>query len=82
MTCIRCNHGTAKRFGYSGKRHIQRWRCTSCKTTFSESAPKLGTHYTDPETAAKALSMMLEGMSIYTHPCLLSSSTGPNVPLR
>jgi len=64
MTCTRCNHGTAKRFGYSGKRRIQRWRCTSCKATFSESAPKLGTHYTDPETAAKALSMMLEGMSI------------------
>jgi hypothetical protein len=28
------------------------------------SRAKLGTHYTDPDTAAKALSMMLEGMSV------------------
>ncbi|MBZ5573802.1 MAG: hypothetical protein LAO09_18205, partial [Acidobacteriia bacterium] len=64
MTCTRCEHGTARRFGYFGKRRIQRWRCTSCKATFCEAAPKLGTHYTDPETAAKALTLMLEGMSV------------------
>jgi transposase-like protein len=64
MTCIRCTHGTCKKFGYYGKRRIQRWRCTSCKSTFSQPAPKLGTHYTDPETAEKVLMLMLEGMSI------------------
>jgi IS1 family transposase len=63
MTCRICNH-QAKKFGVYGKRRIQRYRCTSCRTTFSDSAPKLGTHYTDPETAAKALSLMLEGMSV------------------
>src|SRR5438270_9057765 len=26
MTCIRCQHHTCKRFGYFGKRRIQRWR--------------------------------------------------------
>ena len=64
MTCIRCQHDTARKFGTHGKRHIQRYRCRSCKATFSESVPKLGTHYITPETAAKALSMMLEGMSV------------------
>ncbi|SRR5579883_3224062 len=63
MTCKCCNH-TAKKFGRYGKRHTQRYRCTTCKLTFSEYEPKLGTHYTDPETAAKALAMMLEGMSV------------------
>src|SRR5271165_1043926 len=64
MTCIRCTHGTCRKFGYYGKRHVQRWRCQSCKTTFSQPAPKVGTHYTDPETAAKVLNLMLEGMSV------------------
>src|SRR5438105_12920778 len=64
MTCIRCKHQTCKKFGHFGKRRIQRWRCNSCKVTFCEPAPKLGTHYTDPETATKALTLMLEGMSI------------------
>lgn len=64
MTCIRCTHGTCKKFGYYGRRKIQRWRCQSCKATFSQPAPKLGNHYTDPETAAKVLTLMLEGMSV------------------
>ena len=64
MTCRRCQHQTCKRFGYVGKRRIQRWRCTSCRSTFCESVPKLGTHYTAPDTAAKVLALMLEGMSV------------------
>jgi transposase-like protein/IS1 family transposase len=63
MTCKRCHHA-ARKFGTYGKRHIQRYRCTLCKVTFSEYEPKLGTHYTDPETAAKVLAMMLEGMGV------------------
>lgn len=64
MTCKRCQHNTVKRFGFYGKRKIQRYRCTSCRATFAADAPKLGEHYTDPEPASKALAMMLEGMSI------------------
>ncbi len=67
MTCTKCQHHTSKKFGYFGKRRIQRWRCNSCKSTFCEAAPKLGTHYTNPETAAKVLSLMLEGMSVSGH---------------
>lgn len=63
MTCIRCKH-IAKRLGTYGKRRIQRYRCTSCRTTVSDPSAKLGNHYTDPEVAAKTLSMMLEGMSV------------------
>ncbi|SPF43584.1 conserved hypothetical protein [Candidatus Sulfotelmatobacter kueseliae] len=64
MTCIRCQHQTCKRFGYFGKRRIQRWRCQSCKATFCEAHPNLGNHYVAPERATQALAMMLEGMSI------------------
>ena len=63
MTCKHCNH-VVRRFGTYGKRKIQRYRCISCKITFSEPAPKVGTHYTDPEAVSKALAMMLEGMSV------------------
>jgi IS1 family transposase len=63
MTCKRCHH-VVRKFGTYGKRRIQRYRCTLCKITFSEPAPRLGTHYTDPETAAKVLNLMLEGMSV------------------
>ncbi|PYV72897.1 MAG: IS1 family transposase [Acidobacteria bacterium] len=64
MTCVRCQHQTCKRFGYFGKRRVQRWRCNSCRGTFCEPAPKIGTHYTAPDTAAKVLTLMLEGMSV------------------
>jgi IS1 family transposase len=64
MTCKRCNHDTARKFGTYGKRHIQRYRCSDCKATFAEPVAKLGNHYTSPEVAAKALNLMLEGMSV------------------
>ncbi len=64
MTCIRCNHGTANRFGHYGRKRIQRYRCHTCRATFAAPRTKLGSHYTDPGIAVKALSMMLEGMSI------------------
>jgi transposase-like protein/IS1 family transposase len=66
MTCIRCQHQGAKKFGTYGKRRIQRWRCRNCNSTFADpSAPKpLGSHYTTSEVAAKALTLMLEGMSV------------------
>jgi transposase-like protein len=57
MTCIRCNHGSAKRFGTYGKRRIQRWRCTSCSGTFAEPQPEspLGTMRTSKEFAIRAI---------------------------
>ena len=66
MTCTRCQHQGAKKFGTYGRRKIQRYRCQSCRATFADpAAPKpLGSHYTTPEIAAKALALMLEGMSI------------------
>ncbi len=64
MVCIRCKHDTARRFGYYGKRHIQRFRCRSCRATFAAPHASFGAHYTDPETAAKVLSLMLEGTSV------------------
>lgn len=65
MTCIRCKHDTAYKFGCYGKRKIQRYRCRSCKATFADApARTLGNHYTDIDRASKALAMMLEGMSI------------------
>jgi len=64
MTCKRCTHGTCKRFGFCGKKHTQRWRCTACKATFAEPAPSLGSHYTDLDTVARVLELMMEGTSV------------------
>ena len=47
MTCIRCKHNTAYKFGIYGKRKVQRYRCHSCKATFADAPDKtLGHHYT------------------------------------
>ncbi len=66
MTCTRCNHTTCKRFGYFGKRRIQRWRCTSCKSTFCEAHTKLtrDTMTSNPDAAARAIQCLIEGCSI------------------
>jgi len=64
VTCKRCQHDTVKRFGFYGKRKIQRYRCTYCSTTFSDTPTKIGNHYTDPDAAVRALGMMLEGASV------------------
>ncbi|MBI4459263.1 MAG: IS1/IS6 family transposase [Acidobacteria bacterium] len=65
MTCIKCQHGTAKRFGTYGTLRIQRYRCHSCKATFSESSPRpLVGHYIRLERAAQIIALMTEGVSI------------------
>jgi len=64
VTCQKCQHQDCKKFGYFGKRRIQRWRCQSCKATFSEPVERLDSHYTDIDTAARALELMMEGMSV------------------
>jgi IS1 family transposase/transposase-like protein len=63
MTCRKCNHDTVKKFGRT-RNNAQRYRCLSCKITFSEAQPKIGNHYKDPETVSKVLALMLEGMSV------------------
>ena len=66
MTCIRCQYTTCKKFGYFGKRRIQRWRCTSCSSTFCEAHERLtrATSISNPDAAARAMQCLLEGCSI------------------
>jgi transposase-like protein/IS1 family transposase len=66
MTCIRCNHSNTKRFGTYGKRRVQRWRCISCNSTFSEPHAKLtrATMTSNPDAAARAIQCLIEGCSI------------------
>jgi transposase-like protein/IS1 family transposase len=66
MTCVRCQHSECRRFGYFGKRRIQRWRCTSCNSTFCEPHTKLtrDTMLSQPEAAERAIRCLLEGCSI------------------
>src|SRR5713226_5703615 len=66
MTCTRCNHTTCKRFGYFGKRRIQRWRCSSCNSTFCEPHTKLtrDTMISRPIMGLQAVQCLIEGCSI------------------
>jgi transposase-like protein/IS1 family transposase len=66
MTCLRCQHQTCKRFGYFGKRRIQRWKCTSCNASFSEPHAKLTREMliSNPDAAARAIQCLIEGCSI------------------
>lgn len=66
MTCVRCQHTECKRFGYFGKRRIQRWSCASYNSTFCEPHTKLTreTLLSNPEAAERAIKCLLEGCSI------------------
>ena len=65
MTCIRCKHSEAKRFGFYGRNRIQRYRCPGCKSTFSEPRQRpLGRHYIQTEKAAQIITLLMEGMSV------------------
>jgi transposase-like protein/IS1 family transposase len=65
MTCLKCKHSEAKRFGFYGRNKIQRYRCPACKSTFSQPHEKpLGRHYISIEKAAQIITLLLEGMSI------------------
>ena len=64
MTCRKCQHGTAKRFGFT-KNKSQRYRCHDCGATFTDSPQKpLGSHTTDLDRAAQAFTLLTEGMSV------------------
>jgi transposase-like protein/IS1 family transposase len=65
MTCLRCQHGIAKRFGTYGKLRIQRYRCNSCKATFTLPRRKpLGRHSIELSKAVQVISMLTEGVSV------------------
>lgn len=66
MTCTKCHHGNTKRFGTYGKRRIQRWRCLSCSSTFSEPHARLtrATMTSRPDAGLMAIKCLLEGCSI------------------
>jgi transposase-like protein/IS1 family transposase len=65
MTCIRCKHSEVRRFGFHGRNRIQRFRCPSCKATFSEPRQRaLGRHYISTEKASQIMTLLLEGMSV------------------
>jgi transposase-like protein/IS1 family transposase len=65
MTCIRCKHSEAKRFGFQGRNRTQRYRCPACKSTFSEPRQKpLGRHYISTEKAVQIATLLPEGMSV------------------
>jgi transposase-like protein/IS1 family transposase len=65
MTCQRCQHASVRRFGFYGRRRIQRFRCNRCGATFAAAHDKpLGSHYLDIERAVQIASMLVEGVSI------------------
>ena len=66
MTCVRCQHTVCVKAGSFGKRHVQRWKCTSCKNRFSEPHMKLtrDMFLSNPDAAERALHCLLEGCSI------------------
>ena len=49
-----------------GKRTLQRYHCPQCNATFVDPIAEkpLGTHYTDLDTAARVLELMMEGTSV------------------
>ncbi len=64
MTCRKCQHGTAKRFGFTKSKN-QRYRCRDCGATFTDSPEKpLGRHTTDLDRATMAFTLLTEGMSV------------------
>ena len=64
MTCRKCEHGTAKRFGFT-KARTARYRCKACGATFTDAPVKpLGAHTTSVDDAVQVFELMTEGMSV------------------
>ncbi len=63
MTCIRCNHGTAKRFGTYGKAK-PKVPLQCLPRTFSTHKRRLGRHYISTDQATQILELLMEGMSV------------------
>ena len=57
MTCKKCEHGTAKRFGIYRSQKPARYRCRDCGATFTDAQPQpLGDHTTSIDNAVKVFS--------------------------
>src|SRR5260370_8472895 len=66
MPCIRCQQGIAKKFGTYGKARIQRFRCDTCRATFSTPHERpLGRHYLDTAKAFQVIALLTEGMTVH-----------------
>ena len=64
MTCKRCEHGTAKHFGFT-KAKTARYRCRDCGATFTDAKPNpLGAHTTTLDDAVRVFELMTEGVSV------------------
>ncbi|MBI3048060.1 MAG: IS1/IS6 family transposase [Acidobacteria bacterium] len=64
MTCRKCEHGTAKRFGFT-KARSPRYRCRACGATFTEAKQNpLGDHTTSVADACRVFTLLTEGMSV------------------
>lgn len=65
MTCTRCEHGTAKRYGKTAA-GTGRYRCRDCGATFTEPKPAnpLGSHTTTLDNAERVFMLLTEGMSV------------------
>lgn len=65
MTCRKCEHGIAKKFGKTAA-GTGRYRCKDCGATFTEAKPAspLGAHTTSIEDAEHVFMLMTEGMSV------------------
>lgn len=64
MTCRKCEHGTARRFGFT-KARTPRYRCRNCGATFTEAVQKpLGGHTTSLDKAVQVFTLLTEGMSV------------------
>src|ERR1700683_419496 len=65
MTCVKCSHEGTKKFGYCGRKRVQRWRCLQCKATFIEPTSKpLANHTTEIVIAARAWELMMDGSTV------------------
>jgi transposase-like protein len=65
MTCLRCQHHEVKRFGFHGRKRIQRYPWPGRKTTFSEPRRKpLGRHTVETAKAIQVITLLCEGMSV------------------
>ncbi len=64
MTCKKCEHGIAKKFGTTAAK-TPRYRCNDCGATFTELRQNpLGSHTTSLDDAVKVFTLMTEGMSV------------------
>ena len=65
MTCPKCSHTDAIKFGTYGNHETQRFRCKPCGATFNAPTTKpLGSHTTPLDRAVRVFQLLLEGMSV------------------